>query len=209
MAMTKVKVGRPLKLGKIPCPDPSCVGHLQLGRIREKTGRNRSTGRYVKRDWFRHNDSSIKEHYIDYFTRPPPDQKPVMDDIHDSHVRIVHYIKKLFNKIMTFPLDREELLWLCGAMKWHDDNVIAPMKILWYIAQGKIKASSKEYNQLIDIFNENVLSDKNVFGLGYKRLYLKYDRPRRLERNKKRNKKLSEWSGRKTYDYTGIYTPTN
>ena len=85
-----------------------------------------------------------------------------------------------------------------------DDNVIAPMKIMWYITQGKLKASSEECNQLIDIFNQNVISEKNVFGLGYKRLYLKYDRPRRLERNKIRNKKLSEWSGRKTNDYTGI-----
>ena len=106
--------GRHKKVGKIPfCPDPRCVGYLQLGRIRENTGRNRPTGRYVKRDWFRHNDSSIKEHYIDNFTRPPQDQIPGMDYIHDSHVRIVHYVKKLFNKIMTFPLDREKL---CGSV---------------------------------------------------------------------------------------------
>jgi hypothetical protein len=132
---------------------------------------------------------------------------PVMDDIHDSQTRIVYNIKKMLNRIMTFPLDREELLWLHGAIKWYDENVIGPMKILWYITQGKLNASSEEYNELIDIFNDNVLSDNNVFGLGYKRLYLKYDRPRRLERNKIRNKKLSEWNGRKTNDYTGIYLP--
>jgi len=204
-----VVIGRPKKLGKLPCPDPTCVGHLQLGRIRKKKARNRPTGRYVERDWFRHNDDIPKrEHYIDNFTRPPPDQKPVMDDIHGSHVRTVHDIKKMVNRIMTFPLDREELLWLHCDLKWHHDNVFEPMKILWYITQGKLKASSEEYNQLIDIFNENVLSDNNVFGLGYKRLYLKYDRPRRLEGNKRRNNKLKQKEGRKTDDYTGIEIPT-
>ena len=42
-----------------------------------------------------------------------------------------------------------------------------------------------------------MLSDENVFGRGYKHLYLKYDRPRRVQRNKIRNMKLKEWEGRR------------
>ena len=48
------------------------------------------------------------------------------------------------------------------------------------------------------------MSDKNVFGFGYRFFDEKYDRPVRLERNKKRNKKLSIWDGRPLNDFTGI-----
>ena len=207
------KAGRPQKLGKIPCPDPGCDGYLQLGRIREKKGRNRPTGRYVKRDWFRHNDTNIKEHYIDNFTRPPREEMDVIDFMHNHESRILHYSQKLLKKISTFPLDREDLIWVLSALKWQENHILLPMEILRrdVIAElgggsggEKTRLGSEAFDSVLNVLMENIKSNENLFGLGYKRLYSKYDQPRRLARNTRRNMKLKEWEGRKTDDYTGI-----
>jgi hypothetical protein len=136
----------------------------------------------------------------------------VMNDMHESHLRMAHYSEKLLKKIMTFPLDKEDLLWLNRSMNWHYENVFIPMTIMWDDLCGRVKLSPEDRDELLNMFNENMLSDKNVFGMGYKRLYQKYDRPKRLERNKKRNRLLAEahfGSEKNRYeDYRGLVEDT-
>ena len=62
-------MARPRKIGNEQCPVPDCDGFRQLGYIRKKTSRGRPTARYITRYWFHHNDSEIREHYIDNLIR--------------------------------------------------------------------------------------------------------------------------------------------
>lgn len=194
--------GRPRKLGIEACP--KCGN---LGRRQPKPVRNRPGSRYVNRSYFRHNDRRIKECYIDNLTRPKPKEKTLMELIGDTNSRLAHDITKIIERIKTFPLNRTELEWLFVSLKWHERNVARPMCIMWDILNGKLRVPPGVFDKIFDDFMQNMLSEKNVLGAGYEYLYEKYDRPKRLERNRKRNKLLSEWNGRKTTDYTGIAEP--
>ena len=84
-------------------------------------------------------------------------------------------------------------------------HFILPLEILRRdIAEEKTRLGSENFDFVLKVLMENIKSNENLFGLGYKRLYSKYDQPRRLKRNTTRNMKLKEWEGRKLNDYTGI-----
>ena len=59
--------------------------------------------------------------------------------------------------------------------------------------------------KLARLIGEALLSKDDKWIMGYdEQLFEKYERPLKLERNKKRNKKLSIWDGRPLNDFTGI-----
>ena len=104
------------------------------------------------------------------------------------------------------------------AMKDYCDchNIPMPgeLEILWNrvvesknYAKRKQELFDKSYQEnptkTVDDFVDRLVEKDPMLSTGFD-LYEKYLRPKRLERNRIRNKKLSEWSGRKTDDYTGI-----
>jgi hypothetical protein len=195
-------MGRHKILGQEKCPYPECG---ELGRKRQKSIRNRPTGRYVRYYWFRHNDSNIPEHYIDNLISPKDKEKSPNVQLAEEIFKIAHTINKISKRIMSFPLDKEQLDWLNRRLEWFIDNILFLHNMIADITTGRLEAppgTSKK--ALCTILKENILSENNVFGRGYIPLYVIYDRPMRLERNKIRNKKLSKWDGPPLDDFSGI-----
>ena len=59
--------------------------------------------------------------------------------------------------------------------------------------------------KIVRVIGEAMLSKSKDTQYGYdEELHKKYDLPKRLERNRVRNKKLSEWHARRTEGFTGI-----
>ena len=57
--------------------------------------------------------------------------------------------------------------------------------------------------KIVRVIGEAMLSKDTQYGYDGE-LHKKYDLPKRLERNRVSNKKLSEWHGRRTEGFTGI-----
>ena len=197
-------MARPKKIGNEICPDRRCEGYMKLGRIRQKTVRSRPTGSYIYRSWFRHNDSKIPEHYVDNFVRSKEYEKKVGLKISEEYLRIGHTIDKIGKRIMSFPLNEEEHEWLYSRLNWFRDNILIPLDIISDITTRRLEAPPGAKKELWEIVIQNLYSEDNIFGRGYAYLCRKYDRPMRLERNRIRNAKLSEWHGKRTTDFTGI-----
>src|SRR5262249_36288169 len=167
----------------------------------------------------RHNDKTIKEHCIDKFVRPlrssihwtkignkphreiqyvnarNNDSTDTRDSVYiilDSLARIAHCFVKAFKRYMTFPLDRKELIWILEGLRWSQDNIVNLMTLLHAHYTGKITLPRDELSYVHQFLNENIHSPENIFLYGYKYIYKKYERPRRLKRNVLRNKKLSD-----------------
>ena len=98
-------MGRPQITGNEVCP--RCKN---LGRIRTKTSRGRVNGRYIRRSWFRHNEESIPEHYIDNFTRKKGPLKWT-----DALSEITHTYARIADLAETFPLKPDEREIICCA----------------------------------------------------------------------------------------------
>ena len=69
------------------------------------------------------------------------------------------------------------------------------------------KSYQENPTKTVDDFVDRWVGQDPMLSIGFD-LYEKYLLPKRLERNRLRNKKLSEWSGRQTNYYTGIEDPT-
>ena len=193
-------MARPKKIGNEKCPYPECG---ELGRKRQKSVRNRPTGRYVRYYWFRHNDSNIPEHYIDNLVNKEKEKNPGLE-IAERYNKMAYWTEKIGKRIMSFPLTKEELIWLNQRLEWHFDNIIIPCDIMADITTGRLKAPPGTKNALRKIILENLHSKYNVLGKGYRYLYVMYDRPMRLERNRVRNAKLSAGNGSTSNEFTGI-----
>lgn len=158
---------------------------------------------YVDRYWFHHNDSNIAEHYVDNFFRSEVKEN-VMHRLADIYDRTGHSIEKMSNRIFSCKPTKEDLIKFARDFEWFEQNIAIPMFAIAAIDMGLVKVSLEFHRELRAVMWENMMSNKNVFGFGYDYFYEKYDRPLRLERNKRRNKKLSEWQGRKTTDFSGV-----
>ena len=200
-------MARPRKIGNEQCPNPDCDGFLQLGYIRKKTSRGRPTARYISRYWFRHNDSEIREHYVDNFIRPAERTKD--KEIEEGCLKAVFNMQKIVKLIVTFPLTEEELLRWNREKEWVADNVLMPFSVIANSVNNEQLKNSPEFREakrkLVRLLGEAMLSRDDKWEMGYdEELYKKYDLPKRLERNRTRNKELSKWHGKRTNDFTGI-----
>jgi hypothetical protein len=198
--------GRHKIMGTEKCPNPKCDGFLELGRIRQKTVRNRPGGRYMKYRYFRHNDSNIHEHYVDKWIRP--------EERHDNEVeegcsKTVFDMQKIIKRIASFELTEKESIRWDREKEWVTDNVIKPIHVIGDSVNNEQLKNSPEFREakkkLVRLIGEALLSKDDKWEMGYDEfLFERYDRPLKLERNKKRNKKLSIWDGRPLNDFTGI-----
>ena len=69
------------------------------------------------------------------------------------------------------------------------------------------KSYQENPTKTVDYFVDRLVGQDPMISIGFD-LYEKYLLTKRLERNRLRNVKLSDWSGRKTDDYTGIADPS-
>ena len=107
------------------------------------------------------------------------------------------HLKKMIKRIENSPLTREELIrWLRGHPVTDNDIRLSAFRNHNITTNEELKELINSVKQALPEFINSYPYDRH--------LYEKYDRPLRLERNKKRNKKLSEWHGRRTNDYSGI-----
>lgn len=200
--------GRHKILGNEKCPDPDCPGSGKLGRIRRKPARNRPDSRYVDRYYFRHNDSEIKEHYVDNFVRPKEFEKNPGLKISEEYLKIGHSIEKISKRIMSFPLTLEERKSLNIRLEWFKHNFLVPLDMIADITTGRLKVPPENRAEirkaLWELATYSLYSEANPFVRGYDFIYKKYDQPRRLERNRLRNAKISKGNGRSSNEYTGI-----
>ena len=111
-----------------------------MGRKRQKSIRNRPTGRYVKYYYFRHNDSNIPEHYIDNLIRPKHKELNPGQKIAEEYFKIGHTIQKIGRRIMSFPLDKDQLEWLNRRLEWFVDNILTPTDMIADITTGRLVA---------------------------------------------------------------------
>jgi hypothetical protein len=195
--------GRPKKLGDERCPDPRCLGYLQLGRFRAKDTRSRPTSRYHTRLYFRHNDSKIPEHYVDGFTKLVQNNRILVE----PYESIGHTFKRMAKRFITYPWEEQDLVTLQSALEWFRSEVMVPTQLIAAIDTGEIQDPYGIVHILRKWRATSLLPANDRISPELAHIYNKYERPIRLERNKKRNKKLSEWNGRKTDDYRGLEDP--
>lgn len=197
----------------------SCPVCGNLGRIRPKTSRGRINGRYIKRSWFRHNDKTIPEHYIDNFTRKKGPIKWT-----EALSRSVQVYIQLAKLVETLPLKSDERERFCSAleMKMHELNArttmlgILGMKAKYDRENIPVPNWLQEAHKKITEFGDREERQRRyidhlieyhldsaveyVYNLRMSdplyrevsKIYMNYLRPKRLERNEKRNKKLSD-----------------
>jgi hypothetical protein len=198
-------MARPKKIGNEKCPYPECG---ELGYEFQKSARNRPGSKYVYRYWFHHNDSNIGDHYVDNFYRAKVKEN-VFYKMSEEYLKMAYYFEKRIKKIASFKPTKEEWNQLVRDLQWHELNIVNPLIALAAIdigkIEGKVVISPEFHRELREFALENIRSTKNPLGRGYKELYEKYERPLEIDRNKKRNKKLSEGNGRRTNSqFTGI-----
>ena len=112
-------------------------------------------------------------------------------------------MQKIVKRIATFPLTEEELLRWNRESEWVADNVIMPFSVIANSVNNEQLKNSPEFREakrkLVRLLGEAMLSRDDKWEMGYdQELYEKYERPRRLERNKRRNARLSEGNGKRT-----------
>jgi len=206
-------MGRGQILGNDMCPEERCPGYQMLGRYRGKKIRSRSTGSYRVRFYFRHNDSCIREHYADnYFRNDRKDSLELLNiQIKQQLDRIAQSQTKLFNRYSKFPLNKRDKQLLIFVMQWNceliEESIRIQKKVIMDRHMGNLNPNINGEKLSREIYFETLeylYARTNPLSKLIPYFYEKYDRPRRLERNKKRNIKLSKWEGRKTDDYTGI-----
>lgn len=186
-----------------------------------KTSRGRVNGRYIRRSWFRHNDKSIREHYIDNFTRK---NGPSEWTWSETLSRMTHMYTKIAQMAETLPLKPDDGERLFSALqfkmkvleaktimiafidmktKYDRENIPVPKSLQsgYYFA---IQYMNHETRQRW--YEEELFEKDPYLALEYttkvqtsdplfrelSKIYMKYLRPPRLERNKIRNEKLKE-----------------
>ena len=210
-------MGRPQITGKEVCP--RCKN---LGRIRMKTSRGRVYGRYIRRSWFRHNDESIREHYIDNFTRKKGPLKWT-----DALSEITHTYARIADLAETFPLKSDERERLFAALalkmkelgartlmladigmktKYDKENIPIPESLQSRdFAIHFMNHETRERWYVDDLIEKDPASAveyimkvrmSDPLYREFNGMFMKYLRPPRLERNKARNEKL-----KKRYNY--------
>jgi hypothetical protein len=185
-------MGRHRKLGNEICP--TCQN---LFRIRKKKVRSRTTAKWVRRSYARHNDPNIPEHYIDNFTRPK--QMTPYREMQDGYSNFGRVVRETTRRLMKLPLTDQELEEMWSAMEWVTYNIACPMEILGRVYSGKLKVSQKKRQELEIQLLQGLKSKKNIFGPGGLEslsLYQKYIMPSNINRRKALNQKI-----RDSYNY--------
>jgi hypothetical protein len=196
--------GRHKKIGNEQCP--KCG---RLGRRRRKTARNSPSGLYHYRYWFRHNDSSIGEHYVDNFLKRHNGEEGFLLMMEQYILKRLTDIVRIIERIKSFELTDKDLKRWNRGVKWFNDNFTSPLNAVADTTEdGEFKNSPECRRALVALARETWNSTENVFAesckYGYKYLYDKYEGPKRQERNRLRIAKLSEWHGRRTDQFSGI-----
>ena len=195
-------MARPKKIGNEQCPHRDCKGLDRLGYRRRKPMRNRPDSMYVDRYFFRHNDRNIPEHYIDNCIRPN-EKENVYHQLGKIYREIGYRIGKRSNRILSHAdkLTKEDWTKFVQDFDWFGENVAVPMFAIAAIDMGLVEVSIDFHRELREVLRQNLMSDKNVFGFGYRFFDEKYVRPLR---NEERNKKISEGWGKWPNVFTGI-----
>jgi len=152
------------------CPLPACYS-LSLGRYRTKNVRNRANSMYAERFYFRHNDKTIPEHYVDNYVRKKEkldlDSHPfgkfilsARETIHELK-RASHTMHKAIEQMNAFPLTPEEIKKLTTGIDHQTEimkgfiKMAALVKLLTTLRlSGKElpKWLQKEEQRLVDLF---------------------------------------------------------
>jgi hypothetical protein len=212
-------LGRHKKLGNETCPDPRCVGFLQLGRKRHKKVRGKRTSRYIDRFYFRHNDSNIPEHYVDNFVFPRSEHA-------DIFAKLAHTFYQIGEQVKTFPLSDDKVTRLNFALRCFVVDIIEPqrhiawlerMKKVWALVGTTLPQDNDEgWNGLVEELKvlekdaEKMASLREKWAAAPVRrdlnemlrtaplfreindLYRKYETPKRIAKRKIINEKLSQ-----------------
>jgi hypothetical protein len=96
-----------------------------LGRSRYKNTRSRQSARYIRRAYFRHNDSNIPEHYIDNFKRPAKSEGFCL--LSDALAKLAHQINSMDKQVKSFSLQEHEASRWNSALKSFSNDIGEPM----------------------------------------------------------------------------------
>jgi hypothetical protein len=158
-------MGRHAIIGNEFCPVPTCC-KLILGRFVTKKVRNRSTGRYVERSYYRHNDGT--EHYVDNYVRKMQMQlleiHPFGDAIKlfkmtaDEVAKVIFYQQKAAGQIRTFPLTEEDNIKLKDGYKYANQTASAMARIIQILYLGlRLRLEGKEVPKWLEIEEQRLM----------------------------------------------------